>query len=222
MRYAFTAVCLFSVISTLACSSSSTAIGPSGAFASSADKLPKGPLPSRDLSQGTLRIARFSGWKRRPSPALSHSIRWNVLQPTSRRPMAAEWRAVSNEAWIIVSDEGKDAQHGSGEGDSSPAAPNHEGFARTRIRVRRRAQSTCSPTIGSIKGHRGRCPDSRLPSRRRRRSRHSRSTHEFSRIIRVSPGEVRGLGRIPRPCVTERDGAVEDEAPGRESGSTQK
>ena len=121
MRYAFTAVCLFSVISALACSSSSTSLGPSGAFVA-ADKLPKDPFRA-DLSQVPEDCEFLMS-----VPSGSAGASGGTFHTDITTADGCEWRAVSNENWIIVADEGT-KRNISGR-VTIAATPNH-GIART-------------------------------------------------------------------------------------------
>jgi hypothetical protein len=121
MRYAFTTVCLFSAITTLACSSSPTAIGPTGAFVA-ADKLPKDPFRA-DLSLVPEDCEFLMS-----VPAGSATASGGTFFTDITTTDGCEWRAVSNEEWIIVADEG--AKRNTSGRVTIAAAPNH-GIART-------------------------------------------------------------------------------------------
>ena len=121
MRYAFTAVCLFSVISAFACSSSPTTIGPSGAFVA-ADKLPKDPFRA-DLSQVPEDCEFLMS-----VPAGSATASGGTFTTDITTTDGCEWRAVSNEAWIVVADEGARRQTS---GTVTIAAAPNLGIART-------------------------------------------------------------------------------------------
>jgi hypothetical protein len=121
MRYQLIALCLISSISALACSSSSTAVGPSQLLVG-ADKLPKDPVRA-ELSQVPEDCEFLLS-----SPAGSATASGGTFSTDITTTDGCEWRAFSNEAWIIVSDPGK--QRNTSGRVTIAAAPNH-GIART-------------------------------------------------------------------------------------------
>lgn len=99
MRYQLIALCLISSISALACSSSSSDLGPSPLLVG-ADKLPKDPFRA-ELEQ-VPQVCEYL----LSSPSGSATASGGTFETDITTTDGCEWRAVSNEAWIVVAEEG--------------------------------------------------------------------------------------------------------------------